>query len=300
MIKSKFIISTDSSGDIFKSVLKEKNIHCIVMKRILNDKEIGEIYDSENEFDNFYEELKKGAMPTTTQLNSYELQDYFGDILAKESEGDIIHIPLSSGLSGSCDNAKAAAEEINKKLTNRKIYVVDSLVATGGMAMLIDRLIEMRDSGVETVDAVKRIEYIRDHQQGWVIVGDLFHLKRGGRISGFKAALGTLLNIKPIIIISKKGRLVIENTIKGDKNAVKYLLDKIENLGVKTRNDFFNNPIYLVRTSKSERYDALKQAVTEKFPLAKIKESIVGPIVGTHLGCNCAIAVFEGAERLDI
>ena len=205
---SKFILSTDSSADLFKSFLKENNIYCIVMKRILDGREIAELYDSTAEFDNFYEEIKKGALPTTTQLNSYELQEYFNDILEKEKEGDIIHIPLSSGLSGSCDNAKATAEEINKTLTGRKIYVVDSLLASGGIAMLLDALIEMRNAGKSTAEALKRAEDLRAHQHTWVIVSDLFHLKRGGRISGMKAALGTLLGVKPIIVVSKNGRLV--------------------------------------------------------------------------------------------
>jgi len=299
MKKHKFIISTDSSADCFKSFLKENNVHCIVMKRILDGKEIGELYDSDAEFENFYVEIKNGAMPTTTQLNSYELHDYFENILKIEKEGDIIHIPLSSGLSGSCENAKVTAAEINKNLSNRKIYVIDSLHATAGMAMLIHRLIEMRNEGLETLAAIKKIENIRDHQQTWAIVSDLFHLKRGGRIGGVKAALGTLLNIKPIIIVAANGRLVIENKVKGDRKAVNYVLDKVKKLGDDARPDFLDNPIYLFRTSGNERYDLLKQEIKQKYPDAKIKESIVGPIIGTHLGCGCALILFEGAKRLD-
>jgi len=297
---SKFIVSTDSCVDHFKSYLEKNNVYCIVLKRILNGKEMGELYNSYGEFDAFYEELKRGALPTTCQLNSYELQEYFEKILKNEKEGDIIHIPLSSGLSGTCENAKAAAEEVNRKNPARKVYVVDSLIATVGMAHLIDKLIEMRDKGIETLDAVKRIEEIRDHQQGWVIAGDLFHLKRGGRISGFKAALGTLLNIKPIIVVSKNGRLAIENTIKSSHKAIKYVLDKVREFGVKARPDFFDNSVYLVCTSKNPLYDEFKQEFVKEFPKAAVKEGRVGPIIGTHLGDGCAIVLFEGAERLDI
>ncbi|MCL1901006.1 MAG: DegV family protein [Firmicutes bacterium] len=300
MKNHKFIISTDTSADCFKSFLKENNVYCIIMKRIIDGKEIGELYDSVAEFEGFYDEIKKGALPTTTQLNSYELQAYFENIISKEKEGDIIHIPLSSGLSGSCENAKVTAEEINKNLSGRKIYVVDSLHATIGMTMLIHKLIEMRNEGLETLDAIKKIENIREHQQTWIIVSDLFHLKRGGRIGGVKATLGTLLNVKPILIISASGRLVIENKVKGDRKAVNYILDKVKKLGDDARPDFLDNPIYLFRTSANERYDLLKKEIKEKYPDAKIKESIVGPIIGTHLGCGCALISFEGAERIDI
>jgi len=296
----KFIISTDSCVDHYKSYLQKNNVYCIIMKRILNGQEMGELYDSEEEFDRFYEEIKSGALPTTCQLNSYELQEYFESILKKEKEGDIIHIPLSSGLSGTCENAKAAAEEINKKISGRKIYVVDSLIATGAMAHLVEKLIVMRDSGDETKDAIAKIEDIRDHQQAWIIVGNLFHLKRGGRISGFKAAIGTLLNVKPIVVLSKNGRLVIENTIKGPRKAISYVLDKVRDLGVNARLDFYNNPVRLVCTSKSQLHDEFKEAFKQRFPKAIIQESRVGPIIGTHLGDGCAIILFEGAKRLDL
>ena len=295
-----FIISTDSCVDLFKSSLAERNIYCIMLKRIVDGKETSELYDSESEYDRFYEEIKKGKLPTTTQLNSFELQEYFESILAKEPHGDIIHIPLSSGLSGTCDNAKATADTLNKTLNGRKIYVVDSLIATVGMAYLVERLIELRDSETATTEAVRRIEETRDHLQGWVIAGNLFHLKRGGRISGFKAAVGTLLNMKPIIILSKMGRLAVENTMKGNKKAIKYILGNVEKMGVHAVPDFFKNPIYLARTSKNELFDEMKRAFTEKYPQAVIKEYTVGPIIGTHLGDGCAIALFEGAPRLDI
>jgi len=180
------------------------------------------------------------------------------------------------------------------------VFVIDSLIATGGVAMLIDRAIELRNSGVGTSDAIATIERVRNHQQGWVIVTDLFHLKRGGRISGFKAALGTLLGVRPIVAVAKNGRLAIENTVKGSKKAINYVLNKIETLGVKAKANFFDSPIYLIRSSQSELYDEFKEALIKEYPKAKIKESVVGPIVGTHLGGGCAIAVFEGAERLDI
>jgi len=297
---AKFIISTDSCADYLNSFYGQNNVYCIIMKRIENGKEIGEIFKSEEEHAKFYENIKKGALPSTTQLNSYEVQDYFENILQKESQGDIIHIPLSSGLSGTCENAKAAANEINKTLTGRKIYVVDSLLASGGMAMLVDLLIEMRDAGVDAVEAVKRVEQTRDHQQTWFIQSDLFHLKRGGRISGFKAAIGTLLGVKPIITVSKAGRLQIENTMKGGKKAIQYVLSKAEQFGEKARPDFAKGKLYLFRSSKSELYDELKKAIIEKYPQAQIREYLIGPIIGTHVGCGTAALIFEGAPRLDI
>ena len=295
-----FIISTDSCVDLFKSTLAAHDVYCIMLKRIVNGVETAELYDSEEEYDRFYEEIKKGALPTTAQLNSFELQEYFEGILAKEPEGDIIHIPLSSGLSGTCDNVKATADALNKTLVSRKIYVVDSLIATVGMAYLVELLIELRDNGTDASAAIRRIEEARDRLQGWVIVGNLFHLKRGGRISGFKAAIGTLLNMKPVIVLSKPGRLAVENTLKGGKKAIKYVLNAVDKYGIQVLPDLFDRPVYLARTSKNELYDEFKRSFVEKYPQATIKEYTVGPIIGTHLGDGCAIVLFEGAPRLDI
>jgi len=162
---TKFIISTDSCVDLFKGHLDKNGVHCITMKRVLKGEEISEHYDSVKEFDAFYDALKKGALPTTVAINPAEMQQHFEEILAKEKEGDIIHIPLSSGLSVTCESAIKAAEEINKTLKGRQIYVVDSLGATLMMGMYVEELIKLRNEGVPTARAIERIHELRDHTQ---------------------------------------------------------------------------------------------------------------------------------------
>lgn len=300
----KFIISTDTCADVYKSFCEKNKIHYIIMKRIVNGCEIGEIFDSEADFDRFYDELKKGSMPTTTQLNPFELKDYFNSILAKEKTGDIIHISLSSGLSTTCMNAISAAEEVNKimeeKGKNRRVYVIDSLIATLGMGSMLHKLIELRDAGVETTDAVSQIEHMRDHMQGWVIMTDLMHLARGGRISNVKAAVGTMLKLRPIIHVSKKGKLAIENKVSGSAKAIKYVLSRIEKFGEKFDPDFHKSTVWVVRTSRSDLHEQLLSAVKSAYPNLTIKEGIVGPIIGSHLGCGGVAVLWQGATRLDI
>lgn len=299
-MKKNFIISTDSCCDHFASYLRENNVYCIILKRVLNGKELVELYDSEKEFDNFYEELKKGALPTTSLLNVAELQEHFENILKAEPEGDIIHIGLSSGLSATHTNAVKAAEIVNQNAGSRKVYAIDSLIATHGMSMLVDKLVGMRDAGMATVQAVKKIESIRDRQQGWVIMSDLFHLKRGGRISGFQAAVGSMLGIKPIICLNRQGKLAQENKMRGASNAINYLLSKMDEFGVKFGADFSKQTVYIVRTSKSQLYDDFITAVTAKYPEMQYTKRIVGPIIGTHLGGGGMAILFEGAERPDV
>jgi len=295
-----FIISADSTADYFISDLKEKNIYCLTMKYILDGKEFDTLYEGTEPLFEFYENLKTGALPTTTQLNEYEYVEHFEKILAENPSGDIVHITLSSGLSGTYESGVQAAEKMNKDLVGRKIYIVDSLLTSLSMQMLIDELLIMRDNGTDTIDAVEQTEKMRDRQQIWLIVNDLFHLKRGGRLSAFKATIGTLLKVKPIIIVNKKGKLVVESSAKGTKKAVKYVMDKMEQYGSNLMQDFKTQTVYIVHSTPNSTYDRLKEKIMKNYPSLKIKELMLGPIIGAHVGCDIAAVVFQSTERLDI
>ena len=297
---SNFIISTDSCVDLYKSYLEKNGVHSITMKWIVNGTENSKHFNTPAEFDGFYETIKKGALPTTVALNPEELQDHFAKIIQQNPQGDIIHIPLSSGLSVTCDSAGRAADTINKTLNGRKVYVIDSLIATHGMAWLVEHLLALRDAGTGTQDAIKSVQALRDRMHAWIIMNDLFHLKRGGRISGVKATIGTMLNLKPIVIVNAKGKLAIETKVKGVTFAVEYLLKKMQDYGEKTNPNFGKSTIYLARTTDDKAFELLQKAIIKKYPDMKIKEGRIGPVIGTHLGAGSAVLVFEGAKRLEI
>jgi DegV family protein with EDD domain len=287
-----FEISCDSCVDLGAGLLKKNDVWCIVMKYIVAGVEKTEHFDTPAEFEKFYETLRKGALPTTVAVNPAEARTHFEEILSK-TKGDIIHLPLSSGMSATCENCKAAADEINQELKDRQIYVIDTLMATTGIAWLVEEAIKLRDEGKTTHEAIARLEELRDGMQAWVIMSDLFHLKRGGRISGAKATIGTLLGIKPIVLVNTKGKLAIEGRAKGNRAAVNYVLGKMAKYGV-------TDTIYISRTSMDAMYGELKTAIAAKYPSAKIKEGIVGPVVGTHLGLGSVLAFFEAGARLPI
>jgi len=296
---SSFVISVDSTGDRFAPDLDNQSVHHVTMKRIQNGVEVAEHFENANQANAFYESIKKGLLPTTVAINEFEHGEHFKRIL-KSTKGDIIHLTLSSGLSLTYDNAAKAAEEINVGLKSRRIYVVDTLVATIGIDCMIDELVRLRDKNVPVIEAIDRIKNLRDHLQGWVISGDLFHLRRGGRISGVKATIGTILNVKPIITINRNGKLAIESKQRGASNAISYIIDKMNELGERANPNFLNQAIYLTRTGESQLYSDFKSAIQKKYPNIEIKESHVCPIIGTHLGAGSVIALWEGAERLEI
>ncbi|MCL2847692.1 MAG: DegV family protein [Firmicutes bacterium] len=296
---TKFIISTDSCADYLKSEMNEQNIYCLPIKRIHGDKVYEELYDKPEEFDEFYEGVKSGKLSSTSQTNPEEFLEYFNALLSEESEGDIIHITLSSGISGTYNSAVLASNEINEKLTNRKIYIVDSLMATVGQMMLVEKLLELNGT-IDSGKAIKIVEEMRNNQQAFFMVDDLNHLKRGGRISATKALLGTILGVKPILTFNKQGKIVPCEKAKGNIKAIKTILELAEKHKDPQNADFSKETAYIVRTSKSDSYENLKTAVINAYPNINLKEVIVGPVVGTHLGCGGIGFVFIGKPRLDL
>jgi len=295
----KFTISTDNCPDFYKDFMDLHDIYCLPLKRIQGGKEYADIFNSEAEFEKIYEDIKAGATPTTSQINPDEFITHFRRILKEQKSGDIIHVSLSSALSGTHNSAVIAAHQLNEELLGkgRKIHAVDSLNVCGAMQMMIDKLLEMQEA--EPHLAINAIEQMRENQQLYFMVDDLFHLKRGGRVSGAKALLGTLLGIKPVLVVNKAGKLAIVDKIRGGKHAVKYFMEKLEKMAPTPGYDYHGKPIYVVRTTKNEVYDLLKEAVKVKYPHAHVVEGIVGPIVGSHVGSGCAAIIFEGAPRLD-
>jgi len=299
-----FIVSCDTCADMPKSWYEKNRVQYIIMKRILNGQEIAECFDKDSEFDNFYDGLKKGDLPTTAALNPFELKEYFEGILKSNPSGDIVHVCLSSGLSVTHQSCKSAADEINKTLKGRKIYIVDSLTGTLAIGAQVCELVELRDKGMKTEEAVATLTKIRDHQQAWLIMTDLFHLKRGGRISPAKAAIGSVLNIRPIIHLSAKGKIAMENKERGNIKAIKYLMSRMEKYGEKWSKEnggnFEKSTIWVVRTSKTDLYDQVLEKIRATYPDVHIKTGIVGAIIGTHLGCGAIGVMWQGAPRLDI
>jgi len=290
---NKFIISVDNCADYMKSFMDANGMYYIPLKRVLGDKEFAEIYDSEAEFEAPYNDLKKGLRPTTSQINPDEFVAYFNKILAKEPAGDIIHVSLSSALSGTHNSAVNASEQINKTLNGRKIYAFDSLTVACGIQMLVDKLLELR-STTSADKAIEAITKIRDNTQLFFLVDDLFNLKRGGRLSATKAILGAILGVRPILTVNSKGNVKVESTVRGLGKAMEYLLAQIEKHHGKT------DKFYITRSTKSDTYTKFREMLCAKYPNAVVKESLVGPIIGTHVGSGTVGIFFEGDPRLNI
>lgn len=289
----RFLLSTDSCSDVFKSELRESNIFCAPMAFIINDSEYRDTYDSNGEYRGFYDQLRTGCLPKTTQLNPVETAEFFESIFAAEPEGDLIHISLSSGLSSTAANAKVAAEEIMRKYPGRKIFAIDSLSATQGQRYILDRAREYREAGRSAEETVQYLNDIIPNLHHFILVKDLFHLKRGGRVTAASAAVGSLLGIRPILVINHEGKLVPVDKVKGSTKSLKYMVKSIKKHG--------NNATraYIAHADDIETAEELKsQLIAEG--IEDVTIGYIGPVIGSHTGAGTIGLVFVGDKRPEI
>lgn len=274
----KFILSTDSCCDELKSNLKENKIKYIPMSYIYNEEIYDDNFDSLKEYEFFYSEMKNGKIFSTTALNHFQLKEYFEKILA-ENKKDVFHITLSSGLSGTYQVTKDVAEEINKDSKN-KVYVLDSLSATQGQNFLLNYALQLRNKGKSAKAVLEELEDISKKLSVNFFLNDLEALKRGGRISGAKAVMAKIIQLKPLLRFGAKGELNISEKVIGSKKAIKSLLDfYLQNIDVK-----YDMPIYIAFSGDPTNANELRILLEEKTGKNDIIVKPVGPVITSHTG----------------
>ncbi|HEY8419692.1 MAG TPA: DegV family protein [Clostridia bacterium] len=289
-----FILSADSCCDYFKSDLKKYNIKYIPMAYIIDDVEYRDNFDSDQEYKDFYDKLRSGKMPKTTQLSPFETAEYFEKWL-QEEEGDIVHISLSGGLSATAANAKQAAKEVMEKYPGRKIYAIDSKGATQGQRYVLDVARRLRDEGKSAQEVAEHLEEVINRVHHWIFAKDLFHLKRGGRISPAVAMVGTVLGIRPIIVINHKGQLCPFDKERGVAKTLKYAVNALKKYGKKDV-----NLAYIAHADDYETAELLKNMILEETSVKEVQIGYIGPVIGSHTGPGTVGLVFEADKRIEI
>ena len=215
---SNYILSCCSTADLDEQHLNERDIKYICFHFQLNDKDYPDDLGKSISFKDFYDSMAKGAMTKTSQVSVGEYTEYFESFL-KDGK-DILHATLSSGISGTLNSATIARDQLKDKYPDRKIYVVDSLAASAGYGLLMNKLADLRDQGMGIDDLY---QWTIDHRlecQHWFFVSDLKYLIRGGRVSKVAGAIGSVLNICPLMNVDYQGRLIVRAKVRG-KSAVR-------------------------------------------------------------------------------
>ncbi len=291
MKKRTFDIVTDSGCDMPESYLKEHGIDCVklgfTMNNVNYEGESGERITEKE----FYDKLRDGAMPTTYQVTGEMAKQHI--LKSLEKGRDVLVIAFSSGLSGTAGSFVVAARELAKEYPDRKILVVDSLCASMGEGLLLDYVIKKADEGAEIEETAKYAEDLKLHICHHFTVDNLFHLKRGGRVSSATAIVGSILKIKPVMHVDDEGKLVAIGKAMGRKKSLKTL---VENL-IESADMDENDPIFISHGDCMEDVEYVKSLILEKMPNVRIMVNYVGTVIGTHSGVGTLALFNKGKHR---
>lgn len=287
----KFDIITDSGSDMSAEYLQKNGVTCVklgfTMDNINYEGEEGEHIEEKA----FYQKLRDGAMPTTYQVTGETAQKYIRASLEKGR--DVLILAFSSGLSGTAGSFTVASRALAKKYRSRKIIVVDSLCASMGEGLLLDYIIKYADTGAGLEETAKYAEDLKLNICHQFTVDNLFHLKRGGRVSSMTAFVGSILKIKPIMKVDDLGKLVPTGKAVGRKKSLKTLVENVfESMDIDK-----TDPIFISHGDCLEDVEYVVRLLRERLIENPITVGFVGTVIGTHSGAGTLAIFYKGKKR---
>lgn len=292
---SDYIISCCSTADLSAEHFAAMDVHYVCFHYFLNDVEYPDDLGKSMPFAEFYDAMAKGANTRTAQVNTNEYLEHFEKFL--EQGRDIIHVCLSSGISGSFNSANVAADILRQKYPQRKIYVVDSLGASSGYGLLMDAMAAKRAEGMDIDALYAWVEQNKLHLHHWFFSTDLSFYVKGGRVSKVSGFVGGLLNICPLLNMNDLGQLIPREKIRHKKKVIRSLVEK---MAEHAQNGLdYSGKCYI---SHSDCYDdarAVADLVEERFPnlAGPVEINYVGTTIGSHTGPGTVALFFWGDER---
>ncbi len=290
-----YVLTTCSTADISAEHLKSRNIDFVKFSFYIDGVEHKDDIGQSLAYDKFYQMMADGADTKTSQPNAEDFMEFFKPYL--ENGKDIIHLNLSSGLSGAMTSAKIAAEELGNQYPDRKIYIVDSLGASSGMAILVDEMADRRDSGMSIDDLYNWTEENKLNVHHWFFTSDLTYFVRGGRVSKVAGWFGSILKICPLLNVDNNGKLVKREKIRKKENVIKAIVKKMEEFAFDGIN--YNGRCYISNAACYDDAKAVKYLIEETFPNLKDKVVIssIGTTIGSHTGPGTVALFFLGQKR---
>lgn len=290
---AEYIISTDTSCDFPLEYVKQHQLPLVTLFYSIDGVTGENGCPSSDVLKNFYDRMRAGSMTKTQQASIEDTEKVFREILQEGK--DILHIAFSSGLSGTANAARLAAENMMEEFPGRKIIVIDSLCASLGQGLLVDYALKLQQQGKTMEETAKWLE---DHIQNichLFTVEDLKYLQRGGRISKTTALVGTMIGIKPVLHVDPEGKLVSISKVRGRKQSIQALVNKMEeNIG-KYRDE--KQPIFISHGDCIEDANYLAELVKERFGYDEFLINDVGPTIGAHSGPGTLALFFMGETR---
>ena len=292
-----YILNCCSTADLSKEHFHKRNISYICFHYELDGKEYPDDLGETISFDQFYQAMVDGADTKTSQINADEYMNYFETFL-KEGK-DIVHVTLSSGISGAHNSARIAKEDLEEKYPERKVYIIDSLNASSGFGLFVDKLADLRDSGMPAEELYTWAEENKLYCHAWFFSSDLTFFVKGGRVSKTSGFVGNLLNICPLLNVSSEGKLVPRFKIRTKKKAIAAIVDKMAELA--ENGTEYTGKCFISNSACYEDAKAVADLIKERFPKidGEIIINSVGTTIGSHTGPGTVALFYWGAKRED-
>ena len=287
---SNYVILTDSGTDFTKEMIEELDVELLDLWVTRENEE--PVPNSSLDLSEFYAFLREKKSASTAAVNIDSFIEIMTPIL--EAGKDILYLGFSSGLSSTYASGKLAADELMEKYPDRKIYTVDTLAASLGQGLLVYLAAKRRLAG-ESIESVR--DFVENNKLNlchWFTIDDLFFLKRGGRVSGATAVVGTMLGIKPVMHVDNEGHLINVAKARGRRAAVDALFDKAKNTMIGER---ANSSVFISHGDCIEDAEYLAERIKNEIGVKEVRIAYVGSVIGSHSGPGTLALFFLGSER---
>ena len=294
---SDYILSCCSTADLSKEHFEARDIKYICFHYKLNGVDYPDDLGQSIPFEEFYERMDSGEDTRTSQINVTEYLEYFESFL---SEGkDIIHLTLSSGISGSYNSAVNAAKIAKERHPDRRIYVIDSLAASSGYGLLMDKLADLRDGGMDIDELRNWAEENKLRLHHWFFSSDLKFFIKGGRVSKTAGTVGTILGICPLLNVDSEGHLTARAKIRTKKKVIREIVKRMEE---NAENGYdYSGKCYISQSACADDAKEVASLIEELFPKldGKVLINYIGTTIGSHTGPGTVALFFWGKKRED-
>lgn len=290
-----FILSCESTVDLPHRYVTERNISVLFYAYTVDGCEYPDDMGRDpHALPRFYGFLEEGKVPSTSQLNQFQYEQYFDRLL---QQGDVLHIALGSGMTSSVFNAEKTAKLLRLQYPDRKLIVIDSLCSSSGYGLLVEMAADMRDTGCIIEEVEHRVKANRKNIHHQFFSSDLRYLRRSGRMSGPAAMLGTMLSICPLMRLDDRGTILAYDKVRGVKAAVARTVQAMAEHAQGGEN--YCGKCWIAHSNCPAVAQRLKEALQERFPhiSGEIRIWDIGTIIVSHCGPGTAAVFFLGDER---
>ncbi|MFO3715890.1 DegV family protein [Anaerococcus cruorum] len=291
-----YILSCESTIDLSVDYVNKLDVSVINANYELDGKNYLDDFGQSLNMKTFYDNMRQGASPSTSRINTGEYVEYLKSLLEKGQ--DVVHICLSTGMSSQYESLLEAINILKEDFPERKIYPIDSKMASAGVGLLVSKLSKLKKEGMNAEQLYNWAQENKLHVINYTSNENLEYVARGGRISKTAASIGGVLHICPLIEVDDQGHMIVTSKIRTRKKLLKTLLQKMQDNAIGGQD--YNDQVFISTADNIELSNEVKEMIEEAFPHIDggVKIFNIGPTVGSHIGPGTIAIFYWGKERM--